>query len=113
MRVLVYALCAVFALTSPATAASGVASYYGGSDGLCGKKTASGQRLDCRAMTAAHRTLPLGTKVRVRHHNKEVVVTINDRGPAAWTRRVLDLGLGAARALGMSGTGRVDYEVVN
>src|SRR4029077_8874052 len=54
-------------LFSVATADAEVASIYGGSDGLCGHKTASGERLNCAAMTAAHRRLPFGTQIRVCH----------------------------------------------
>ena len=57
-----------------------VASVYGGRDGLCGHRTANGERLNCSAMTAAHRTLPFGARVRVCHKGC-VVVRINDRGP--------------------------------
>ena len=66
-----------------------VASIYGGSDGLCGHRTANGEHLNCAAMTAAHRTLPFGTRVVV-CHNSCVTVRINDRGP--WVRsRQIDL----------------------
>jgi hypothetical protein len=57
-----------------------VASVYGGRDGYCGSRTASGGRVNCSAMTAAHRRLPFGTRVRV-CHSKCVTVRINDRGP--------------------------------
>ena len=82
-----------------------VASIYGGSDGLCGHRTANGERLNCSAMTAAHRTLPFGTRVRV-CHNGCVIVRINDRGP--WVRgRNIDLSPAAARAIGLNQTGHV------
>jgi len=82
-----------------------VASIYGGRDGLCGHRTANGERLNCSAMTAAHRTLPFGTRVRVCHKGC-VTVRINDRGP--WVRsRHIDLSPTAARAIGLSQTGRV------
>jgi rare lipoprotein A len=64
------------------------------------------------AMTAAHRTLPFGTKVRVTHGSRSVVVTINDRGPFI-RGRVLDLSTGAARVIGLPGVGRVTAEVVS
>ncbi len=86
---------------------SGVASHYGLE---AGNKTASGQRMNPHAMTAAHRTLPFGTKLRVTHRNRSVVVTINDRGPFI-RGRVLDLSNGAARAIGLNGLGRVVAEV--
>ncbi len=86
-----------------------VASIYGGSDGLCGHRTANGERLNCSAMTAAHRTLPFGTRVRVCHKGC-VIVRINDRGP--WVRsRHIDLSPAAARAIGLSQTGRVTMAV--
>ena len=90
---------------------SGMASFYGNESG---SKTASGQRFNQNAMTAAHRTLPFGTKLRVTHGNRSVVVTINDRGPFI-RGRVLDLSTGAARAIGLTsaGVGRVTAEVVS
>jgi len=82
-----------------------VASIYGGRDGLCGHRTANGEHLDCSAMTAAHRTLPFGTRVRV-CHNGCVIVRINDRGP--WVRgRQIDLSPAAARVIGLYQTGQV------
>ena len=89
---------------------SGMASYYGNESG---SRTASGQRFNQNAMTAAHRTLPFGTKLRVTHGGRSVVVTINDRGPFI-RGRVLDLSTGAARAVGLTsaGVGRVTAEVI-
>ncbi|HKH01125.1 MAG TPA: septal ring lytic transglycosylase RlpA family protein [Bradyrhizobium sp.] len=89
---------------------AGIASYYGNESG---SKTASGQRFNQNAMTAAHRTLPFGTKLRVTHGSRSVVVTINDRGPFI-RGRVLDLSTGAARAVGLTGAGvgRVIAEVI-
>ena len=88
---------------------SGMASYYGNE---AGSRTASGQRFNQGAMTAAHRSLPFGTKLRVTHGDRSVVVTINDRGPFI-RGRVLDLSTGAARAIGLTsrGVGRVVAEV--
>ena len=80
---------------------SGKASFYGNESG---SKTASGQRFNQNAMTAAHRSLPFGTKLRVTHRGQSVVVTINDRGPFI-KGRVLDLSTGAARAVGLTGAG--------
>jgi len=88
---------------------TGIASYYGNESG---SRTASGQRMNPSAMTAAHRTLPFGTKLRVTHGDRSVVVTINDRGPFV-RGRVLDLSTGAARAIGLPGVGRVTAEVVS
>jgi rare lipoprotein A len=82
-----------------------MASVYGGRDGYCGSRTANGERVNCSAMTAAHRRLPFGTRVRVCRSGC-VTVRINDRGP--WVRgRDIDLSPAAARAIGLSGTGRV------
>lgn len=90
---------------------SGMASYYGNESG---SRTASGQRFNQNAMTAAHRSLPFGTKLRVTHGGSSVIVTINDRGPFV-RGRVLDLSTGAARAIGLTGAGvgRVTAEVVS
>ncbi len=88
---------------------SGIASFYGNESG---SRTASGQRFNQNAMTAAHKTLPFGTKLRVTHGSRSVVVTINDRGPFV-RGRVLDLSTGAARAIGLPGVGRVTAEVVS
>jgi rare lipoprotein A len=90
---------------------SGMASYYGNESG---SRTASGQRFNQNAMTAAHRTLPFGTKLRVTHGGRTVIVTVNDRGPFI-RGRVLDLSTGAARAVGLTGAGvgRVTAEVVS
>ena len=90
---------------------SGKASFYGSESG---SRTASGQRFNQNAMTAAHRSLPFGTKLRVTHRGQSVVVTINDRGPFI-KGRVLDLSTGAARAIGLTGAGvgHVTAEVVS
>ena len=88
---------------------SGVASFYGNESG---SQTASGQRFNQNAMTCAHRSLPFGTKLRVSHGGKSVVVTVNDRGPFV-RGRVLDLSTAAARALGIEGLGQVTAEVVS
>jgi len=91
----------------------GEASYY--ADSLDGNKTASGEPYDHNAMTAAHRTLPFGTKVKVTYlkTGKTVEVTINDRGPYA-DDRIIDVSGAAARALGMvdDGHGKVTVAVV-
>jgi rare lipoprotein A len=87
-----------------------MASYYGDESG---RRTASGQRFNQNALTAAHRSLPFGTKLRVTHGSRSVVVTINDRGPFI-RGRVLDLSTAAARAVGLTGAGvgRVTAEVI-
>jgi rare lipoprotein A len=89
---------------------SGIASFYGNESG---SQTASGQRFNENALTAAHRTLPFGTKLRVTHGGRSVVVTINDRGPFVHGR-VLDLSTAAARAVGLTeaGVGQVTAEVI-
>jgi rare lipoprotein A len=89
---------------------SGMASYYGNESG---SKTASGARFNQNAMTCAHRSLPFGTKLKVSHGGRSVVVTVNDRGPFV-RGRVLDLSTGAARAIGLTsaGVGHVTAEVM-
>ena len=88
----------------------GVASVYAYRAG----KTASGERVASGAMTAAHRSLPFGTKVKVtnKRSGKSVVVRINDSGPFI-RGRLIDLTPAAARALGFSGLARVELAVVN
>jgi len=83
----------------------GEASYYGHE--LAGNRTASGERFNPQALTAAHRTLPLGSKLKVinKANGKSVVVRINDRGPFHG-RRVLDVSLAAAQQIGMFRAGK-------
>jgi len=83
----------------PRVVFTGIASWYG--EAHHGKTTASGEPFDMYAMTAAHRTLPLGTHVLVTNldNGRTVEVRINDRGPTL-TDRIIDLSYGAARALG-------------
>jgi peptidoglycan lytic transglycosylase len=102
---------AAFAPSTGGRGFSGMASFYGNESG---SRTASGQRFNQNAMTAAHRSLPFGTKLRVSHGGRSVIVTINDRGPFV-RGRVLDLSTGAARAIGLTGAGvgRVTAEVVS
>lgn len=92
----------------------GYASWYGGS--LHGSKTASGERFNKNAMTAAHRTLPLQTRVRVinKRNGRSVVVRINDRGPFGKRTRIIDVSEAAARKLGMidAGVAPVRLEVI-
>jgi len=100
---------ALVATNNPSLAAqSGVASIYSTKEGL---KTASGARLSDHALTAAHRSLPFGSKVRVtnRGNGRTIVVTINDRGPFV-RGRIIDLTPAGARALGFSGLTRVTVE---
>jgi rare lipoprotein A len=88
---------------------AGIASVYSTESG---NRTASGQKLNPHALSAAHKTLPFGTKVRVtnRKNGKVIVVTINDRGPFI-RGRVIDLTPAGARALGFSGLTSVTVEV--
>ena len=92
----------------------GVASYYGAE--LAGHRTASGERFDPGQLTAAHRTLPLGSKVRVTNaaNGKSVIVRINDRGPFHGGR-IIDLSKSAASQIGLvaRGSGRVDLAVLD
>ena len=91
---------------------AGEASYY--ADSLHGNKTASGEPYDKDAMTAAHRSLPFGTKVKVIYlkTGKSVEVVINDRGPPR-QERIIDLSAAAARDIGLieDGHGKVKLEV--
>lgn len=88
-----------------------IASWYG--PGFHGRKTASGERFNQHAMTAASRTLPFGTKVKVRNlkNGKTCTVTINDRGPFVKGRGI-DLSHEAARRLGIDGIAKVCYSAV-
>jgi rare lipoprotein A len=91
--------------------ARGKASWYGAK--FHGRRTASGERFDMNAMTAAHRTLPFGTRLRVRSLDtgREVVVRINDRGPAIRSR-IIDLSQAAVDALGVRRLGVFDVELL-
>jgi rare lipoprotein A len=110
-------LCAVVGMKSEVFASdssdrlSGIASVY---DQSSGSETASGEPLRDDAMTAAHRTLPFGTMVRVtnRRNGEVAVVRINDRGPFV-RGRVIDLSPAAGRALGSSDLAEVSLEVVS
>jgi rare lipoprotein A len=94
----------------PAMAQSGLASVYAYS----GEKTASGERAHPRGLTAAHRTLPFGTKVKVtnKRNGRSVTVRINDRGPFV-RGRIIDLTPAAAQALGFSGLAPVEVTKVS
>ena len=87
---------------------TGMASYY-----KSGKRTANGERFNPHGLTAAHRTLPFGTRVLVTNlkNGKSVIVRINDRGP--FTRgRVIDLSLGAAKVVDLTASGVAKVKVV-
>jgi rare lipoprotein A len=90
-----------------ASAQSGIASVYSGG------RTANGERASAGGMTAAHRTLPFGTLVRVtnQHTGRSIVVRINDRGPFV-RGRIIDVTPAAARALGFSGLANVTVDIV-
>ena len=102
--------CAFLPISTAEAAGTGIqrgaASWYG--PGFHGRKTANGERFNTHAMTAAHKSLPFGTKVRVVHEKtgRSVVVRINDRGPYAHGR-IIDLAQAPARALGITGTAYV------
>ena len=95
------------------TIGHGTASYYGRE--LAGNRTASGERFDPHGFTAAHRTLPLGTRLRVTNvaNGRSVIVRVNDRGPFVG-KRLIDVSLGAAQEIQMvrSGTAQVRLELV-
>lgn len=96
---------------APGTRIVGLASWYG--QRHQGHPTASGEIYDTSKLTAAHRTLPFGTRLRVTNveNGRSVVVRVNDRGP--WVKdRVLDVSMAAARALGMVGDGVARVEIV-
>ncbi len=107
----------VLTVPSPAAAASCsgrtvVASWYG--PGFNGRKAASGERFNQNALTAAHKTLPFGTRVRVTYKGRSVVVRVNDRGPYIHGRS-LDLAKGAAAKIGLipAGHAPVCMKVLN
>ncbi len=99
---------AVTLASLPAAAQSGGASWYGS-----GRQTANGERFNPNGMTAAHRSLPFGTRVLVQNkrNGRSVVVRINDRGPFV-RGRIIDLAKGPARAIGMGGVTHVALSVV-
>lgn len=91
-----------------------IVSYYG--PGFHGKKTASGERFNMHGFSLAHKTLPFGTKVKIKCEatHKTVVARVNDRGPFV-KGRTFDLSLGAAQALGIRGKGvaKIEYKILN
>jgi len=97
--------CLVLAGSVPCAQAE-TASWYGS-----GHRTANGERFAPDGLTAAHRSLPFGTRVRVTYGSRSVVVRINDRGPFI-AGRAIDLSRGAARAIGLSGVGRVHLAIL-
>lgn len=97
--------------SAPGTRQSGYASFY--SDSLAGNATANGEAYDPAQLSAAHRTLPFGTRVRVDRTDRagSVVVRINDRGPFAGRQRIIDLSRAAAQALSMLRAGVVPVRI--
>ena len=95
----------------PGYSETGLASWYG--KRFHGRKTASGETFDMYQVSAAHKTLPLSSVVRVTnlHNGRQVTVRINDRGPFV-AERVIDLSYAAARRLGMINKGVVPVEVI-
>jgi rare lipoprotein A len=100
-----------FVLATPSHALTMRASYYGSESGT---RTASGAHFRPSGLTAAHRSLPFGTRLQVCYRSC-VVVVVNDRGPAKWTGRSLDLSRGAARVIGLvkPGSGNVEVAQLN
>ena len=99
----------LFLFVVPANASNMVASWYG--PGFDGRKTASGERFHANGYTAAHKTLPFGTKLRVTYKGRSVIVRVNDRGPFVKGRH-LDLSKGAARAIGCRGVCTVKVAIL-
>jgi rare lipoprotein A len=114
MKPTIVALSALFLLMLPNTSQArecGLASWYSE-----GSRTANGERYRPDGLTAAHRSLRFGTILKVTASNgKQVLLRINDRGPAKWTGRFLDLSRGAANVLGFikRGVGRVCIERIS
>jgi rare lipoprotein A len=100
-------LASTIALPVIASAQEGLASVYSG------ERTANGEYASAGGLTAAHKSLPFGTRVRVTNHQtgRSVIVRINDRGPFV-RGRIIDLTPAGARALGMDGLAHVSVEVV-
>jgi rare lipoprotein A len=109
MKASMFVVAALVAATGSACAESGIASSY--STREQGTRTSSGRALHDGALTAAHKTLPFGSRVRVtnRTNGRSVVVTITDRGPFVGGR-VIDLTPAGARAIGMSGLASVTVD---
>jgi rare lipoprotein A len=103
--------CALLCVSVTAHGETCTASQYGIGDGYHGKKTASGERFNTYALTAAHRTRAFGSHVTVTNlgNGRSVVVRLNDRGPFV-AGRCIDLSRAAANAIGMGGTARVSVQ---
>jgi len=122
LQPLLLILCAAFACggslqksSTPGEKDTGLAAYY--SDRLNGRATASGEKYDRNAFTAAHRELPFGTVVKVVNlsNQKSVKVRINDRGPFGENHRIIDLSRAAAEQIDMLGAGitAVEIEIIS
>ncbi len=107
-----FLLISTLILSSTAPVSASVASWYGGK--FHGRLTASGERFNKFAMTAAHKTLKFGSKVKVTNTKtgKSTVVCINDRGPYAHGRSI-DLSQAAAKKIGIGGVARVTLKVLS
>lgn len=108
---LLLAVLAPVALASDSHAETCIASQYGIGDGYHGKRAADGSIFNTYALTAAHKTLPFGTRVTVTNLNngRSVVVRITDRGPFV-RGRCIDLSHAAAKAIGMDGIAKVSVQ---
>lgn len=93
-------------MATAANAQCGGASWY-----ALHSRTASGERMNPNAMTAAHKTLKFGTKVKVTYKGKSVVVRINDRGPFI-KGRIIDLSKASAKQIGLPGVGKVCFDII-
>ena len=114
IRAAAIALAFIVATSATSFASTVKASWYDcRKPGECSrhKITASGERFNPNALTAAHKTLPFGTRVRVTHKGRSVVVRINDRGPFV-RGRTIDLSRAAARQIGCKGVCKVKMTVV-
>lgn len=107
MKQLILSIITFIFLTVSASAIPAVVSYYD----CCNLRTASGQIFNKNGLTAASKTLPFGTKVRITYKGKSIVVVINDRGPFV-KGRDLDLTISAARRIGCYGVCTVDMEIL-
>jgi len=98
------------AMASAGVSETGMIAWYGRK--FAGRKTASGEAFDPEALTMAHKTLPIGTKVKITNpkNNKTVIVRVNDRGPTQ-AGRVGDVSLAAARKLGMVKSGVIEAQL--
>ena len=104
------AISIIYPISTPSHLEVGIASWYGPE--FQGNRTANGEVYDMNVLTAAHRELPMGTKVRVTNllNSKSVLVRINDRGPAI-QGRLIDVSLAAAKSIGMVGLGLAPVRV--